>query len=734
MFCMKKLLLSLAMAVGLVPAGFAQEKSYSIDFENAADNSSQKTAAVTDVVSAETQKYVASLEGKEGMVYTGQNGMRIGQNKKPGEVTLTLSAEGSVTATKVEVEVSANKNAAKQTISVNGTATTLDASNTNASYKVCAAEITDGSLLAKITIANTRTGNASADQGFIYVHKITVYYTENSDVVPAPVISCEDNMVTISGKSGSEIYYTLDESAPSTSSAKYDAPFPITADVTVKAIAVVDGKSSDVTTFDAKYEAPFEGFAAFLATDPAKGTDATFAGPITAIYQNGRNLYVKDSKDGYMLLYNNGGIKDVTTKNGTQFASLKASYSPFNDLPEMVNFSFGAQSEGTAVEPKTVVIADLNVDRANEYVKLESIDITESNGAYTGTDADGKTIVIYNTFGNANNYNPVITIPTGKGYTIIGFVCRNKTTLQISPIAFEGGQAMETVEAPVFSIASGRVAKGTEVTLSCATPEAQIFYTFGDAEPDSESTLYEEPFEITADTKINAIAYKDGMLASEVVSVSYIVLPEGAEVADFNFGDPTTLTPAVEAPEVGAGIDVNGKTFTTAKGVTLAVAEEGGEGANTIKPRIWNASGANAGKMDFRIYNGWSFTVTAPEGYLLSAIEMTHYNASNKIKLSATVGTVTESGSWEMPAAAPAAEATEATGKSVTFTATATTYIQAVKVIVVPDGQSGIESVVAADENATVEYYNLQGVRVANPTTGLYIVKQGGKVSKAIIR
>lgn len=731
MFCMKKLLLSLAMAVGLVPAGFAQEKSYSIDFENAADNSSQKTATVTDVVSAETQKYVASLEGKEGMVYTGQNGMRIGQNKKPGEVTLTLSAEGSVTATKVEVEVSANKNAAKQTISVNGTATTLDASNTNASYKVCAAEITDGSLLAKITIANTRTGNASADQGFIYVHKITVYYTENSDVVPAPVISCEDNLVTITGKNGSEVYYTLDETTPTTTSTKYDAPFAITADVTVKAIAVVDGKSSDVASFEAKYEAPFEGFAAFLATDPAEGTEANIAGPITAIYLNGANLFVKDNVGGFMLLYQQGGFTDLTVENGTQFASVKGSYAPYYGLPEMKNVSFGAQSTGTAVEPAAVSIPDITKDKFNYYVKLTDVKIayTGTSKTYEATDASDNKINLYNTVNLAE-------IPTGVGYTVIGFVGYRNEEVVITPVAFEGGQAMETVEAPVFSVASGRVAKGTEVTLSCATPEAQIFYTFGDAEPDSESSLYEEPFEITADTKINAIAYKDGMLASEVVSVSYIVLPEGAEVADFNFGDPTTLTPAVEAPEVGAGIDVNGKTFTTAKGVTLAVAEEGGEGANTIKPRIWNASGANAGKMDFRIYNGWSFTVTAPEGYLLSAIEMTRYT-SQAFKLNASVGQVTANGdmaSWEMPAAAPAAEATEATGKSVTFTATATNNIQTMKVIVVPDGQSGIESVVAADENAPVEYYNLQGVRVANPTTGLYIIKQGSKVSKAIIR
>ncbi len=45
-------------------------------------------------------------------------------------------------------------------------------------------------------------------------------------------------------------------------------------------------------------------------------------------------------------------------------------------------------------------------------------------------------------------------------------------------------------------------------------------------------------------------------------------------------------------------------------------------------------------------------------------------------------------------------------------------------------GIAGIE----ADENAPVEYYNLQGIRVAEPENGLYIVRQGNKVSKKFIR
>lgn len=47
---------------------------------------------------------------------------------------------------------------------------------------------------------------------------------------------------------------------------------------------------------------------------------------------------------------------------------------------------------------------------------------------------------------------------------------------------------------------------------------------------------------------------------------------------------------------------------------------------------------------------------------------------------------------------------------------------------------SGIENVEAVDNDAPVEYYNLQGVRVADPTPGLYIRRQGNNVSKVIIR
>ena len=45
---------------------------------------------------------------------------------------------------------------------------------------------------------------------------------------------------------------------------------------------------------------------------------------------------------------------------------------------------------------------------------------------------------------------------------------------------------------------------------------------------------------------------------------------------------------------------------------------------------------------------------------------------------------------------------------------------------------AGVEDI--ADENAPVEYFNLNGVKVANPTEGIFIRRQGGKAEKVIMK
>ena len=48
-----------------------------------------------------------------------------------------------------------------------------------------------------------------------------------------------------------------------------------------------------------------------------------------------------------------------------------------------------------------------------------------------------------------------------------------------------------------------------------------------------------------------------------------------------------------------------------------------------------------------------------------------------------------------------------------------------------PGEDSAIESIAA--DNAAVEYYNLQGVKVANPENGIFVKKQGAKATKVVL-
>ena len=82
---------------------------------------------------------------------------------------------------------------------------------------------------------------------------------------------------------------------------------------------------------------------------------------------------------------------------------------------------------------------------------------------------------------------------------------------------------MQTVATPAFSVASGAVNSGTEVTISCATEGAKIYYTTDGSEPTASSTEYTAAISVTAAVTLKAIAVKSGMNGSAVASVSYTI-------------------------------------------------------------------------------------------------------------------------------------------------------------------------------------------------------------------
>lgn len=83
------------------------------------------------------------------------------------------------------------------------------------------------------------------------------------------------------------------------------------------------------------------------------------------------------------------------------------------------------------------------------------------------------------------------------------------------------GTTKRTCATPVASPAAGTFDTSTNVSLSCATSGADIYYTTDGSAPTSDSTKYTDAIALSATTTIKAIAIKEGYYDSTVFSGTY---------------------------------------------------------------------------------------------------------------------------------------------------------------------------------------------------------------------
>ncbi len=82
----------------------------------------------------------------------------------------------------------------------------------------------------------------------------------------------------------------------------------------------------------------------------------------------------------------------------------------------------------------------------------------------------------------------------------------------------------DKVSAVEMSPAGGTFTDSVEVSLTCATSGAKIYYTTDDSEPGESSTAYSAPFKVTSSLTVKARAFLDSMGPSDVSSVAYTVV------------------------------------------------------------------------------------------------------------------------------------------------------------------------------------------------------------------
>ena len=424
--------------------------------------------------------------------------------------------------------------------------------------------------------------------------------------------------VVITAGEGQDIYYTLNNDNLNASEEYTGETIEITSNTTVYAWASDGTQTSEAATATFNFTAPLGNIAAFNALE--KGKAAKFISTLTAVYQNGSNLIVKDDS-GTMLIYGNVG---QTYNNGDVIAAgvrgYVGEYGGNKQLSPTAN-SFTAGVAGTAVAPVKKTVAELANCSFLEYVKLEGVYFTLVEGKtknYTVSDGTNS-FAAYNQFGLT-----LEGLAEGATYNVEGFMSSYNGTAQLQPtkITTSSGGEIGPGDDP-----------GTETPDNLGTKEAPITVTEALA------------------------AYVDGEEKDAWVTGYIVGCVEGSKLENALFGLPAELKSNIL---IAATVDC--------KDITKCI------------------------------------PVQLPTGAVRNGLNL----VDNPTHL----------------------------GKKVTLNGSIMKYflvagIKNTKEYVL-ENSSAIEKI-GTDVNAPVEYYNLQGVKVANPENGIFIKKQGSRTTKVVL-
>lgn len=414
---MKKLLLFVLSMLFVTSSAFAGE--YTLTFKDnggTSDNTSAFTSSKDITLVVEESNYVTKISAVNNVYSAKQGyGLKFSSGSKNGSLTFALSTDGAKKITKIVATACAYGSDASK-ISING-ADAQDLTTDFADYTFTFAPT-----------ENTTTLKIDATKR-MYLTKLVVTYDGGEVSGPAsPVVKMgANNTVEISAADGAQIYYTTNGDDPTAENGTlYTAAFTISNATVVKAIAVVDGKSSSVATFNAYLNTLFSLEELIDLGDLTHSL--TVQAPMTIVYHNGRYMYVAQDNI-FLLLY--GVSSDDTYTNGAQLDAVTGSYTLYKDvIPEMTNVTLGNVTlDGTPVEAATTTIAEVNTYGTalmNYFVKLEGVAIDLTNTKLT---QDGNELVYYNQFG--------LTLPEatdGKTYNVEGFMSYHNGNIQINII------------------------------------------------------------------------------------------------------------------------------------------------------------------------------------------------------------------------------------------------------------------------------------------------------------
>ncbi len=316
----------------------------------------------------------------------------------------------------------------------------------------------------------------------------------------------------------------------------------------------VTNKNAQLFSLDLTYEAVATTTVATPVISPVNGTEFGDEGLNVTITceTTGASIYYTlngNTPDNQSTLYNGAiSLTETTTVkaiayDGTNYSNVATATYTYVD----------PNAPGSVNNPYTVAQAIANTPSSgNVYIQgivssfyNTSIVGDGTNYRYYISD-DGSTttqLLVYKGKGlNQATFTSADDLLVGDEVVIYGTLTMYNSAPEINSgnYLYSWNRPAVAVEAPVFSPVAGTYYVAQNVTLSCETQGATIYYTTDGSTPDSNSTQYTSAISVSSTTTIKAIAYV-GTDASAVATATYTIVEP--YTVTFNAGNGTCSVP-----------------------------------------------------------------------------------------------------------------------------------------------------------------------------------------------
>ncbi len=420
--------------------------------------------------------------------------------KTIAEINADFAGGNTLQSTRVKVE-----NATIGAISTSGNTTLTQSENTINIYKIPALTgISEGDNVNVIAVVGCYNAIQLRVALAADVEKVGETQTVATPTfTPEEGTYSESQAVTINCETdGATIRYTLDGTDPTELSTEYASPLIVLETVTIKARAWKnDMNPSNVAS------------ATYTITHPAQETAYTLITGSNGLVAGDKYIVVGIKSDTYYALgkqNTNNRVSVAVTPEGNVITTTPATTSADETVYEL---TLGQDSVGywtlyDAVNGGYLYAAS----SSSNYLKNQATN--DANGVWTIDIASNGVATIKAQGPNTRNWLRLNNNGTP-------FSCYGSGQLDV--YLYKAGEIPPAtiVATPTFTPGEGSYTTAQDVTISCATDGATIYYTTDNTEPTASSEVYSTPIAVSTTTTLKAFAVKAGMENSAVASATY---------------------------------------------------------------------------------------------------------------------------------------------------------------------------------------------------------------------